>query len=214
MEKILFIIGGESTGLEIREVVEKYFAETFNLVFNVIGNDEKSCVFSYIRDNDLQSYFDRLDIEIYYIISMANHSVRQKFIKKFEGKNITPYNIIHPESMISSSAKIGKGVYLAKGAIISSFSKIDDHCVINFGVLIGHDAIVGSNCILNPGCKISGEVKVGENTLVGSNSVIKQGVKIGKNVLIDAMCYMERDAESERMFTNNLDVKEFKNIFK
>jgi len=25
---------------------------------------------------------------------------------------------------------------------------------------------------------------------------------------------MERDAESERMFTNNLDVKEFKNIFK
>ena len=102
---------------------------------------------------------------------------------------------------------------MTNGAVVSSFSRINDHCIINYGVLIGHNAIVDSNCILNPGCKISGEVIVGKNTLIGSNSVIKQGVKIGNNALIDAMCYLEKDTESGKMFKNKFEIKQYKNIF-
>lgn len=214
MKKILFIVGGKSTGIEIREVINEFFLTNFDLVFNVIGIDEEPCAYSYITDTDLQSYFERKDVELYYIISMSNHSVRKNFIKKFKRKNATPYNVIHPKSIVSSSASIGNGLYLAAGAVISSFAKVNDHCLINYGVLIGHDVIVESNCVLNPGCKVSGGATVGENTLIGSNSFVKQGVNIGKNVLIDAMCYMEKDTKSEKMFKSKIELKEFKNIFK
>lgn len=214
MKKILLIVGGKSTGLEIREVVDQYYNEVFDEVFNVIGVNESSCKYSFIKDDKISLYFDSCNIELYYILSMSNHNTRNKFINKFDNKKITPFNVIHPESMVSKSVSLGRGIYIPYGVIISSFAKINDHCMLNYSVIIGHDAIVEKNSILNPGCKISGNVIIGENVLVGSNTLVKQGLNIGKNVLIDAMCYIERDLEPNKMYRNKTELKEFKNIFR
>jgi len=214
MKKLLFIIGGKSTGIEIREVVDQFYNEVFDEVFNVIGESELSCNYSFIRDNEMLSYFDRNDTELYYIISISNHKIRKKFINEFAYKKIKPFNVIHPKSMISKSAVLGKGIYIAHGAVISSFAKVEDHCMINYEGLIGHDSVVEENCILNPGCKISGNVVIGNNTLIGSNSFIKQGLIVGENVLVDAMCYIERNIGPNKMYKSKIELKEFKNIFK
>lgn len=214
MKKLLFIIGGKSTGIEIREVVDQFYEEEFDEVLNVIGDSEISCNYSFIRDKEMHYYFNRKDIDLYYIISISIHKLRRKFIFKFSDKGIKPYNVIHPKSMISKSAVLEKGIYVAHGATISSFAKVKDHCIINYEALIGHDSVVEENCILNPGCKISGNVTIGNNTLIGSNSFIKQGLRVGENVLVDAMCYIERNIGPNKMYKSKIELKEFKNIFK
>ena len=214
MKKLLFIIGGKSTGVEIRELVDQFYDDVFDEVLNVIGESELSCNYSFIRDKEMLSYYNRNDIELYYIISISNHKIRKKFISKFVEKKIQPFNVIHPKSMISKSAVLGKGIYVAHAAAISSFAKVEDHCMINYEVLIGHDSLVEENCILNPGCKISGNVVIGNNTLIGSNSFIKQGLVVGENVLVDAMCYIEKNIGPNKMYKSKIELKEFKNIFK
>lgn len=213
MKKILLIIGGKSTGLEIREVVDLYYKDSFEHVYNVIGNEDEACPFSYIKDNEMDYLFNDDTNDLYYIVSMSNHKLRIKFDMFFLKKNIKPFNVIHPKAEISSSASIGKNIYVASGVIISSFAKIEDNVMLNFGVLIGHDSTVKNNCILLPGCKIAGGATVNENCLIGSSAFIKQGVTIGKNTFIDAMCYIEKNVEENKMCKSKVEVKQFKNIF-
>lgn len=212
-KKVLIIIGGKSTGVEIREVVDCYYSNSFDEVYNVVGVNDDICRFSSITDEDLESLIDDYNVDLYYIVSMSNHKLRKKFSSFLKSKNVKPFNIIHPKSEISSSAVLGKNIYVASGVVISSFAKVEDNVMLNFGVLIGHDSIVKENCILLPGCKIGGEAIINENVLIGSGSFIKQGISIGKNTFIDAMCYIERNIEENKMCKSKNEIKEYKNIF-
>lgn len=214
MQKVLLIIGGKSTGLEIREVVDSFYGESFDKVYNVLGEHEGDCPYSSIKDGDVESLLKKDDIELYYIISMVNHKLRRMFVEDFFSKGIKPFNVIHPNSMISNSATLGENIYIASGVIISSLAKVESHVIVNYGALIGHDSIVRENCILNPGCKLGGETIVNENVLIGASTFIKQGVTIGENTLIDAMCYIDRNVAADKMCKNKSEFKEFKNIFK
>ncbi len=212
-KKVLIIIGGKSTGLEIREVVDCYYSNAFDDVYNVVGSPEDFCPFSSITDDDLESLINDCGIELYYIVSMSNHKLRIKFSSFLNSKNVKPFNVIHPKSEISPSALLGKNIYVASGVVISSFAKVEDNVMLNFGVLIGHDSIVKENCILLPGCKIGGEVIINENALIGSGSFIKQGITIEKNTFIDAMCYIEKNIEENKMCKSKIEIKQYKNIF-
>lgn len=213
MKKILLIIGGKSTGLEIREVVDSYYNDSFNCVYNVIGSEEVTCPYSCIKDEEMNNLLNDDSIDLYYIVSMSNHKVRAKFEKFFSNKNIKPFNVIHPKAEISPSATLGKNIYVASGVIVSSFAKVGDNIMLNFGVLIGHDSTVKDNCILLPGCKIGGGATINDNCLIGSGSFVKQGVSIGKNTFIDAMCYIEKNVEENKMCKSKNEVKQYKNIF-
>jgi len=213
MKKILLIIGGKSTGLEIREVVDLYYKDSFEYVYNVIGNDDEPCSFSYIKDDEMDCLFNDVTNDLYYIISMSNHKLRIKFEMFFLNKNVKPFNVIHPKAEISPSASLGKNIYVASGVIISSFAKVGDNIMLNFGVLIGHDSTVKNNCILLPGCKIGGGATINDNCLIGSGSFVKQGVNIGKNTFIDAMCYVEKDVQENKMCKSKIEIKQYKNIF-
>ncbi|WP_425659666.1 hypothetical protein [Tenacibaculum ascidiaceicola] len=213
MKKILLIVGGKSTGIEIREVVNSYYINDFDEVFNFVGEDEFDCPYSYIKQEGVSSLIEMDDVELYYITSMTNQKLRIFFINDFLLKGIKPFNVIHPNSMISSSASIGKNIYIASGVVLSSFAKVCDNVIINYGVLIGHDAIIKENCIFNPGSKVGGNVIVNENVLLGAGTFIKQGVEIGANTLIDAMCYIREDLQPNKMIRSEVKSKEFRNIF-
>jgi len=211
MKKILLIIGGKSTGIEIRELVDDYYANNFDEIYNVTADPD--CKYSFIIDKEIDFLINNKDVDLYYIISMSNHKLRNKFILNFYNKKIKPFNVIHPNAIISKSASLGLGIYVGSGVVISSFAKIGNHTLLNHGVLIGHDANVGENCVFNPKCQISGNVSVEDNVLVGSGTFIKQGKKIGKDTLLDAMCFINKDIGSNKMCTNKSELKQFKNIF-
>jgi UDP-3-O-[3-hydroxymyristoyl] glucosamine N-acyltransferase len=211
--KILIIIGGKSTGLEIREVVDSYYSNFFDDVYNVISVQDDICPYPAITDNEMELLIEDFDLDLYYIISMTNYKLRMKFISLFKSKNMKPFNVIHPKAEISKSVLLGENIYVASGVIISSFAKVEDNVLLNFGVLIGHDSIIKENCILLPGSKIGGGVVLNENVLIGSGTFIKQGVSIGKNTFIDAMCYIEKNIEENKMCRSKIEIKQYKNIF-
>lgn len=210
MKKELLIIGGKSTALEIYDVVFNYFKDMYSKIVFVIGDNESMHdSFEYIKDSELEQYISNHNC--CYIISFANHKLRVKFAYLFNNYGISPINVIHPSAIISKSANIGLGNYIAAGSIISFNTTINNHNIINFSCTIGHDVVINDHCIINPGARISGNVEIGSRVLVGTNSMIFQGVKIGNDCLIDALTYVDRNIE-DNMICSSKQLKVFKRV--
>ena len=206
--KTLFIVGGSSTALEIREVANLYYNDLFDQILNVVADGE-ICSYSFVEDKGLIDSI-KTGGDVYYIVGFTNVDLKRKYISIFDSYKCSPTNIIHPNVFIAPSAIIGKGNFVTCQSIISTQATIGNHNIINYQVMIGHDVVIGDNCTLNPGCKLSGHVKLGDNCMVGSNSFILQGVKVASDVKIDAMTYISRDIEEPALYTGNFGFKKFK----
>ena len=212
MNPNLYIIGGESTAIEIREVAELYYASKYHRIINVIKDGAESNLKDYISDSEFKQILQRGEIGEY-IISFIDVKLRHFFLdllKDFPTMNEA--TIIHPTAFISPSASIGNGTYLAAFAVISSNAKVGKRCLINYQSVIGHDVIVGNDCVLNPGAKLSGHVQIGNDGLIGANSMVYAYVTLGDNVFVDSMTYVRTNIDSNSICSSRLDAK--LNIFK
>jgi sugar O-acyltransferase (sialic acid O-acetyltransferase NeuD family) len=196
----LFIIGGHSTAIEIRESAELYLSERYKIVNVIQDNDKVSPYFEYITDSILKNM--RKNTDDVFIIGSTDISIKKNFEFYFTQNNINSINVIHPSAIIFNSANIGFGNYIGANVTISALSKIGNHNTINLNSTIGHDVHLGNYCCINPGARISGNVKIGSETLVGANSFIFQGLNIGEKCSIDAMTYIDRNIPNNMMCTS------------
>ena len=118
-------------------------------------------------------------------ISIGDNNIRKKIYQKLSHANFKT-KLLHPNSIISSTANISNQVLICSGAIVNPQVKIGFGSIINTGSLIEHGSVIEKFCHIAPGAVILGDVLVGEGSLIGANSVIKQGVKIGKNSIVGA----------------------------
>jgi UDP-3-O-[3-hydroxymyristoyl] glucosamine N-acyltransferase len=76
--------------------------------------------------------------------------------------------VIHPTSIISDKAKVGKNLY------IGPFSYVSD------------DVEIGDNVIIESHCAIHENVRIGDNTIIHSGAVLREGTSIGKDCIIQS----------------------------
>lgn len=209
----LYIIGGASTALEMRETIN-LIDNPYDCIVNVVANGE-SCRYSFIEDSKL---IDHLAIsnKKSFIIGFINQKLRKKFYDLLVANNAQPAdNIIHPRAFIAKSAKLGRGNYLACNAVVSSEAELDDFNIINLNVTVGHNAKIGSNCIFNPGARISGNCNIGDRCLFGANSFVFQGNSVCDDCSIDALTYVNQNLEEPVICTSNTGTfKKYRNRLK
>ena len=102
-------------------------------------------------------------------------------------------NIIHPNAVVSSSAKLGKGVLIECGCLVTPSPIIGDNVVINTGSQVNHDNIVESHVYIASGVILSGGVTIKENTLLDDGVVITLGTSVGTNCIIGAGAVVTKD---------------------
>ncbi len=95
-------------------------------------------------------------------------------------------SLIHPQSSVSNTSKIGLGSVVMAGAILNCGVDVGVHCIINTGAIIDHDCFLEKYVHVSPNATLCGNVTVGEGTWIGAGATIIQGIKIGKNVTIGA----------------------------
>ena len=206
----LFIIGGQSTALEIRETVELLNCG-FENILNVVANDE-SCQYSFIQDRDLDAKLE-ITNKIYFIIGFTNIKLKNKYRTLFRERGGIEYSVLHPQSYIARSAVIGKGVYVAAFADVSTNSVIGDGCIINYQVTIGHDSIIGEDCTFNPGAKIGGHSKIEKNCLLGANSFVLQGLHIAHDTKVDALTYVNTNIDEPSVCKSKSEFQRVRNLY-
>lgn len=118
------------------------------------------------------------------IAAVGNGRLRQELFARLRALAYSTPNIVHPSAVVSRSAALGEGVFVAAGAIINVDAKIDDAVIVNTGARIDHDCRIGSASHIAPGVTLSGGVVVGERVWLGTGCCVRQGVEIGSDAVV------------------------------
>lgn len=102
-------------------------------------------------------------------------------------------NVIHPNAIISKYAKIGKGVLIECGCLITPNPIIGNNVVINTGSQVNHDNIIMDHVYIASGVILSGGITIEENSLIDDGVIITLGKRIGKNCIIGAGGIVTKD---------------------
>lgn len=135
------------------------------------------------------------------IVTIGDCNIRRNIVKKL---GIREYiSVVHPDSIIAESVKLGCGTVVMAGAVINPFVSIGNHCIINTGASIDHDVHIGDFVHIAPHSTLCGEVYVGEGTWIGAGCTIIQGIHIGANCFIGAGSVVVKDIPDNKLCYGN-----------
>ena len=98
----------------------------------------------------------------------SSTQIRSQIAAKLAAEGFEFPIIRDPSAIVSTSARIGAGTFIAKGVIVNSGAKIGEHAILNSGCIIEHDCEIGAYCHIAPGACLSGQVRFQAQDFTGS----------------------------------------------
>ena len=174
MSKSIYIYGASGHGLVVADVAKSCGYE--NIVFL---DDDKSKGF--LTFDDIKENRD------YHIaFGIGNNQIREKLYKKVKENGFFTPTLIHPSSIISSSAKIEEGTVVMPNVVVNAKAYIGKCVILNSSCVVEHESIIGDFVHISPKVAIAGDVKIGDFTHIGIGSSVIQCLEIGKNSIVGA----------------------------
>ena len=138
-----------------------------------------------------------------WIVALGDLAARARVLARLANARAAAAPVRHPTAIVSPTAFLGAGVFLAPAAIVHSRAQIGAHAIINTGAIVEHDCRVGENCHLAPRSTLGGDVRIGPNTLVGLGAVILPGVRVGAGCTIGAGAVVLADVPENTRVVGN-----------
>ena len=113
-----------------------------------------------------------------FIPAIGDPKWRQKLLAPLIEKNAIFYSYTRQAS-VAARARIGKGVFLTPGAVISTDCEIGDYTYIDTYVILGHDVKLGANCMVGAMSFLAGGVCVEDGVALHPRTTIAKGVTLG-----------------------------------
>jgi sugar O-acyltransferase (sialic acid O-acetyltransferase NeuD family) len=128
-----------------------------------------------------------------FFIGLGNMKLRKNIFNFFISNEWESVNIIHPSSVVSTTAKLGRGVLIEAGCLVTSSPTIGNNVVINTGSQVNHDNVIEDHVYIASGVLLSGGVTIKENTLLDDGVIVTLGRTIGSNCIIGAGSVVTKD---------------------
>lgn len=127
------------------------------------------------------------------IPAVGDNDARLRVFQVLQAAGFCVPVVIHPSAVVSSSAQVRSGTFVAAGAVINPSSDIGSACIINTGATVDHDCEIGDGAHIAPGANLCGGVHVGELTLVGVGASVLPCVRIGRACRVGAGAAVTHD---------------------
>lgn len=111
--------------------------------------------------------------------------------------------LAHPTAVISPSATLGAGSFLAAGAILGTRSSLGIGSILNTGAIVDHDVQVGPNTHIATGATLAGGTTVGRDVLIGAGAVLRQGLTVGDRAVVGAGSVVLRPVAANKTVVGN-----------
>lgn len=144
------------------------------------------------KEDEIELLIDKYKTNKFFI-GFGDMRYRKIVYEKFVKAGWEAVNIYHPNAVISSNAKIGKGVLIESGCLITPNPVIGNNVVVNTGSQVNHDNIIGDHVYIASGVILSGSVVIGENTLIDDGVIIALGKAVGESCVIGAGSLVTRN---------------------
>lgn len=179
MAKKLFIFGCSGTAKSIIDSIKR--SENYD-VNEIIFIDVKS-----IKKHETYYGYKVFDISALKNIETHGHYVIFAFFKprdivtrdEFITNTVDEYgfeliSIIDPSAIVSPTASIGPGCYIAPFVCVDSDSEIAENTIILFHSIISREVKILKSSFISAGCTIKGGIAIKESCFLGANcSIVK-----------------------------------------
>lgn len=148
---------------------------------------------------DLDAIRQKYDTNKFFI-AFGNMKYRKKVFDQFISQGWEAVNIIHPNAVVSEDAKIGQGVLIECGCLITPNPVIGNNVVVNTGSQVNHDNIVEDNVYIASGVVLSGGVHIKENTLLDDGVIVTLGVTVPPDSIFGAGTIITKSYEEPGVY--------------
>ena len=153
-------------------------------------------------------------------IANGEPKARKDIFGRLVSNNINLATLVDRTSVVSGTARMGRGVILTPFCSVSSQAVIGNNVAVNTKAIVGHDVKLGDHSVVSSMVNIGGACSIGEDSYIGMGAQIKEGgIMIGKEVIVgmgsvvyddipDGMIALGNPARPMR---RNVDKKVFRN---
>lgn len=127
------------------------------------------------------SYMPQTD-EVF-IPAIGDPQWRKKLLSPLIAQGASFYSYTRQAS-IAARARIGQGVFLTPGAVISTDCEIGDYSYIDTYVVLGHDCTVGAHCMIGAMSFLAGGVRVEDGVAIHPRVTIAKDVILGQDCTV------------------------------
>jgi sugar O-acyltransferase (sialic acid O-acetyltransferase NeuD family) len=138
-----------------------------------------------------------------FIVGIGDNKLRKRLYQQLALAGMLATVVVHPESIVSPKALVGRGSYVGAGAKLNILASVGEGVILNSGCIVEHECAIGNFVHIAPGAVLAGSVKVGDETFIGAGAVVKQGVRIGSNVTIGAGAVVLKDIPDNQVWFGN-----------
>ncbi len=142
----------------------------------VMGDDSLLCG---LRASGIEGFFIGLG-------STENTEPRRTLYERALFHGLTPVSAIHPRSIVSPHAVIGRGASVMAAAVINPMARIGDNVIVNTGAVVEHDCIIGNHVHVATGARLAGGIRIGDGAHIGIGATVIQGVAVGAGAVLGA----------------------------
>lgn len=125
-------------------------------------------------------------------VAIGENGVRARLAERLLALGRRLVTIIHPKAVLSASARIEPGVFVAAGAVIGPGASIGECAIINHGCVVDHDCMIARFVHVAPNATLGGGARIGPRALVGAGAVVLPGVTVGSGAIVGAGAVVTR----------------------
>ena len=136
-------------------------------------------------------------------VAVGSNEVRCRMSKSAISLGKKPISVIHDSALISESALILDGSFVAANVVIASEAQVKSGCIINHSAVIDHDCFIGEYSHIAPNATLGGSVQVGQQCLIGAGAVVLPNISIGDYVKVGAGSVVTKNIPSGKICVGN-----------
>ena len=128
-----------------------------------------------------------------YLAGLGMPALKEKLVAPLIAAGAEFLTFVHPQALIGERVKLGRGVVICPGAILSVDIEVGDFAMVNLNCTIGHDASLGPWTSLSAQCDITGYVRVADRVFMGSRASVIPEKSVGSRAIVGAGAVVVRD---------------------
>ncbi|MGD9856443.1 MAG: acetyltransferase [Planctomycetaceae bacterium] len=132
-----------------------------------------------------------------FVCAIGEPRSKLQIARQLQSRGARFTNVIHPSAYVGPRNRLGVGLILCPGSVITTNVTVGDFVSLNLHGTIGHDATVGAGCTLNNHTDVTGWAQLGEGVFLGSHASVLPYTKVGDYARIGAGTTVLRAVKSE-----------------